>query len=1102
MPDNYTIAREFVRSGKLPPLPQVPELPTILAQRQSPAAQIQRDTTRKLYADHAKWAVSDTVRAGLTAAQSALGVVGQTPLAIVEGLNRAQQGMWAYMLGDEDWAKYLVWPEMEKDEFSGESGLSRAIKSIQWKFQGKEAWSSPIPSIFRPTEKPPIDFLDLLTGEKDPVKRAAIRAKQHKERVENMGAIPTGVMEGAVELLGSVFVSPDVIVGGGLSKLAKVSKAAKLVKAAEELTALEKRVASGSAVAEDISKLSLVMLKELDTPDMQAARNIGRLIKQGNFSAELRHDPRIAMSAQLAPALRGIANTDPDKLLPTMLTDFSGRTAALKKVYNTWWKSLSTTERTRRKGLVHEVAMRGDFQNIKKVYGKDAVQLAKIATAAGEITDVYSRAQKDISWLWFAIAEPKDVIPELYHVGDRARHMNYAMLHELKTWKNKLFTANGIERGSESDQKIFRYLDAKRERIVSYDINTRKRVVQYNPSPERKKFYANLTQKEKDVADAVDKFFEDAADKLGIADTKAYLQGYAPHIFPKDLFAGSIPQQFMGLQVAGNVMFTHLLKRLGVKGNIESIDMALDSYLTGYARKLTIQPALDVMKEINAGMPSVKGRYGDLFINEVAGKPGLVEKALDPVMDQLQTQLKWTRRPAQQAVALTTMMNFGMLAGNVGFLAKQMFQVINAAAVTSPLHVLKGLGWLATSKEGRAWAKTLNLGEEFARLREAQIGVDVLDNLPKPYRIALRKREDGSFYRVGDLLSNVAGFGDTIARSLSLATGVSDYAAKVKLPIEAIMRDPIQATKALEHGLRVSEATQFVYGVTGRNPVLPAFFGGEMSRIATMFQSYYMKQASFVLKHSTKDFGFALDWLLYTGMAQRLAASEMGIDATSFAGVGSTYPSIRWGQPPLASPPISFLLAAYGMLGNRNPNEVKTHVDNFSQLLGSAIIPFYLQGQKTWKAVNALQKQGLEVSGTGQLIQQVDEKDYPGLVLGLPLYSATQRRYAERMARVQQQREAATREELLPRMLKALEAGDAATVRKYGEAFATTGFGPDNINDSIKTLMFAEMYEPIARMFKRNKQSLARSGALGARLAQNPDLWKPRVYFAEDFGEE
>lgn len=1097
---NYDAARRFMESGKLPPLPKtMQEMAASLSQPQSPVARAQKETTNKLYADHVKWAISDTARAGLTAAQSAIGVIGQAPLAVVEALNRSQQSMWAYMLGDPDWGKYLVWPEMEKDPYSGESGISRAINSIKWKFQGKESWSAPVPPVFRPTDKPPIEFLDLLTGEKDPVKRAAVRAKQHKERVENLGAIPTGVMEGAVELLGSIFVSPDVIAGIPLSKFAKAAKAGKLAKAAEELVALEKRLVPGKAAAEDIAQMSIIMLKELNTPDMQAARNIARLIKKGEFGAELYHDPRIAISPQLAPALRNIANSDPDKLLPTMLTDFSGRVDSMRKVYKEWWKSLSSTERKAKTALLKEVGMAGDFQKIKGVYGKDAVQLAKMATAAGEITDVYSKAQKDISWLWFAVAEPKDVIPELYHVGDRARHMNYAMLHELKTWKNKLFTEAGIERGSEADQRIFRFLDAARERIVTTDPATGKQIIRYKVSAARVKAWQNLNAKEKKVAQEVDRFFEEAADKLGIQDTKAYMQGYAPHVFPKQLFEGSIPQQFMGLQVAGNVMFAHLLKRVGAKGYIESVDMALDSYLTGYARKLTIQPAIDVMKQINSGLPSVKGRYGDLFINEVAGKPGLVEKALDPVMDQLQTQLKWTRRPAQQAVAITTMMNFGMLAGNVGFFMKQMFQTINAAAVTSPLHVLKGLGWLATSKEGRAWAKSLNLGEEFVRLREAQIGVDVLDNLPKPYRIALRKREDGSFLRVGDLVSNVAGFGDTVARSISLATGVSDYAAKAGKPIEVLMRDPLQAAKALEHGLRVSEATQFVYGVTGRNPVLPAFFGGEVSRLATMFQSYYMKQASFVLKHSTKDFGFALDWLLYTGMAQRLAASEFGIDATSFAGIGSTYPSIRWGQPPLASPPVSFLMAAYGMLGNRNPNEVKVHMDNFSQLLASAVIPMYLQGQKSYKAVQALTKQGLEVSGTGQLIQRVDEKDYPGLVLGLPLQSATQRRYAERLARVQQQREASTREDMLPRMLKALEAGDTAAIQKYAEAFATTGFGPENIGDSIKTLMYAEMYEPIARMFKRNRQAVAASGALGARLAQNPDLWKPRVYFQEDF---
>lgn len=192
-----------------------------------------------------------------------------------------------------------------------------------------------------------------------------------------------------------------------------------------------------------------------------------------------------------------------------------------------------------------------------------------------------------------------------------------------------------------------------------------------------------LTDTEKKVGEEVKQYLLEWANKIGLPHEKR-ISNYIPHLFKEELEEGVLSddlQRLLDYTVPSELFNPYLEKRTGALGYKRDLFTALDSYLNKSARKLYLDPPLQMSKQAGEHGTKQAQEYVTRYLRNFANKKSETEKFLERnIFDALPVSIreKLGTRPARQiANESTSVVYRATLGGNINSALRNLTQVSN-----------------------------------------------------------------------------------------------------------------------------------------------------------------------------------------------------------------------------------------------------------------------------------------------------------------------------------------------------------------------------------------------------------------------------------------
>lgn len=412
--------------------------------------------------------------------------------------------------------------------------------------------------------------------------------------------------------------------------------------------------------------------------------------------------------------------------------------------------------------------------------------------------------------------------------------------------------------------------------------------------------------------DRIRETFEIAADIQGISGTDRSISRYISHVFDRTMVSGGArPLEFVGIPKKVELFASHLMRRSGKEGYKKDAMAALELYGRAMPRKTILEPMYqdllakggELAKKHN--MPAMASYVND-FVLQLQGKPTVLGAKLDDfigsvvnakggltvpfvggktIPEQLPLiggrtipkKLKWVPNAIDRALmGIVSFGYMGMLTGNPRYAVMQFTTAIpTTSARFGMFRTFRGLAQMAT-REGQALAKQAGVYQPF---------IDLLES-PFFRRVSKFLAEKGYTITPFGVMTNAKA--EESIRGMTFWAAIDMHLSKMGLETWAQAVNSGFGKRILFDALRSSEEVNHLFGALGRSPALTrTFLGSQGAAVAaTQFLSFIWKQSDELLSQFSRDPSRILEYLAASGWISRVAAQNLGIDLTSYTGLG------------------------------------------------------------------------------------------------------------------------------------------------------------------------------------------------------------------------
>lgn len=483
-------------------------------------------------------------------------------------------------------------------------------------------------------------------------------------------------------------------------------------------------------------------------------------------------------------------------------------------------------------------------------------------------------------------------------------------------------------------------IDRKKDELLFNLLNTRKGSTEFNELLKDQRYTPELVKAHDEIRRALDT----AADSQGIKDSDRYLEGYILHFFDKAQFKdGARPLEYIGLPRNVELWARHLLERRGNEGYQKSAMAALELYGRSMHRKTILEPMYqDVIARGEAlatkmNNPAIMTYVND-YVSTLRGRPTVIGHALDEWIGGAlnhKGKILWNPNEVdRKLMGVTSALYAGILTGNPRYPFMQIATAIPTTSMRFGLYrTTKGLFQMAT-REGQALSKAMGVYQPF---------LDIFES-PAWQRAARLATETVPTVTPFGVMTNAAA--ERMIRGMTAHAAIDMYLTKFGF---ATWDEAVEAgwgRTIAYHALRASEEVNHMFGAHGRSPFLLRKLGGSQgfTVAATQFLSFNWKQTDELLSNlgrgGLEGLGRLGEYFAVSGWVSHIAAQHLGIDATTYVGLGY----LPQEPDELTSPAVDLFLksidhaAAYAAQDperiQRATRELLDSVENLAPLMG------------------------------------------------------------------------------------------------------------------------------------------------------------------------
>lgn len=564
----------------------------------------------------------------------------------------------------------------------------------------------------------------------------------------------------------------------------------------------------------------------------------------------------------------------------------------------------------------------------------------RVRELTGQEWDGMGWSREGMGWLGHNM-EPRDMLGKT-GVWEVVRDAERAGKAWIRQWGVRFANEFGdVVTGSKFDEKLGKALDSK---LVGTGDDGSLRLKYTLADPETgKPVFSEIVELTADEAHTYNQA-RAMFDELALGATKAGLKGfeqgkpvfqdYFPRIYDfgksRTEVLREIPTELMD-HVDSRVYFRHLQGRqfanrmAGQQAPLFSEGMRL--YLRGMARKQFMEPALTEGEALARSLDKTKQAYWADWkrllkgqrVKEGRSLDGWINKAVAKVQMKTGKKILPHNAATKTSLAMTRMWIRGILGASMGSMFTNLTQSINTATRAGVLDTMRGFMYMRT-KEGRALAKELQLGDDFLAVMEKDLPSAVrlpkrLEQAKETLNTRLMAASDGGVQTLDDIVMAPMLYAENTNRGIALWTGITRAMRKRGLtPGKNLDGLPVETREAiLREAMDLVEETQFIYGVMGTAPR----FSGPAGRFVMTLSSFAPKQAAFLIRQLKDDPTGIARFFAMSGFMTRLSRETMGVDSESVWGFGFIPPEVE--TFPFTSPQIQVLYNLW-QYGSNDPS--------------------------------------------------------------------------------------------------------------------------------------------------------------------------------------
>ena len=413
----------------------------------------------------------------------------------------------------------------------------------------------------------------------------------------------------------------------------------------------------------------------------------------------------------------------------------------------------------------------------------------------------------------------------------------------------------------------------------------------------------NLTKIEQIVADEIKTYLEDWADKLNLpADRR--IAHYITHIFEQNLIEKEFDADLAKLiadRPAGSVYDPFLLERLGKKGYIEDVWIALEAYTKRAVRKYSFDPVLHRLKKAALQHPLENSKFITRLINRVNMRPTEFDNLVDNFVKSV-IGYKLGQRPTNVITnTIRKIIYRGALGLNVSSAIRNIGQGANTYAELGEKYTVIGYYDLLTKGIGEV--------VEVGVMDDTMVKDESLSSLEKTM-----ENIDGVLFKMFQVAEQIN-------------RGAAYYGAKARAIEEGKTLD-----EAILAGINIVGKTQFRFGSIDS----PLALSSDVAKTLMVLRTFDVKQSEFLInKIKNKEFIGLLRWIAATIFVYATIGKALGWAWKNII------PSIGFGMPG-----ADVVMAIIKLIGAETEGVKKKAIQTI--IRSSALfIPAGVQGRKT-----------------------------------------------------------------------------------------------------------------------------------------------------------
>ena len=381
--------------------------------------------------------------------------------------------------------------------------------------------------------------------------------------------------------------------------------------------------------------------------------------------------------------------------------------------------------------------------------------------------------------------------------------------------------------------------------------------------------------------------FDYYAKKQGIYDSDKYIESYISWMMDPHNMPGFL--QEVKNNPSLRVHVRHFMERGGT-GNeayTKNLGAISEVYAAGMSRKMHLEPLLLDMDSMAREFGKLNPSHADWILGEtrrinqlISGKPSKLGNKVDSMAMNITETLRRTGLPGlRNATYRPGTLGRGLMGLTSASYAAQLSMTPHyfPMAFSTSLATTAGeSGLLSTvhyaammsSAEGQAVARAAGISKQYQKIMES-----------------------GSFRKLTDALSDVEFLTPSINRTEAYIRGIGFHAAGHRLARAQGFRDVGEAilnghgNAILAEAARYTEEVNHMFGVLGK-PTQFSAMSRSLGVAATQFLSFVPKQTEALMAMAMKNPGYFHRYMMVSGWIQRVAATEMGVDLSSYVGMG------------------------------------------------------------------------------------------------------------------------------------------------------------------------------------------------------------------------